>query len=408
MPPRKPPKRAKKPAKPAPRRPKATAKSKSQAKGQSSRRPAARSERRAPAPAGVAASTARPPEFVERLRQLSEAMGVSGDESAVRKIVLEAIAGHVDEVRTDTLGNILAVKKGTADRPARVMLAAHMDEVGLMIVGLESDGTLRFEAVGGVDDRVLLGQPVIVGHDRLPGIIGAKPVHVLTEAEEKQVVKIDAMRIDIGVSSREAAASKVRLGDRATFATKFAWAGDTVRGKALDDRTGCTALIEILRGKPFPFDLWAAFTVQEEIGLRGARVAAYAADPLVAFVLEGTVCDDMPKEDDVSPTTELGKGPALSLMDRGAIADRRLADHLVNTAQALGIPYQVKQPGVGATDAGSIHLARAGVPSVALAVPCRYIHAPAALMNLADFRNEITLLRAALERFTPAVLRRKG
>ncbi len=172
MPPGKPPKRAR-PAKQAARRPGVTGKSKSTP---SARRPPARSERRPSASAGAslrAAGAGAAPEVVERLRQLSEAIGVSGDESAVRQIVLEAIAGHVDEVRTDTLGNVFAVKKGTAERAPRVMLAAHMDEVGLMVVGIDSDGTLRFEAVGGLDDRVLLGQPVVVGQHRLPGVIGA-------------------------------------------------------------------------------------------------------------------------------------------------------------------------------------------------------------------------------------------
>jgi endoglucanase len=222
------------------------------------------------------------------------------------------------------------------------------------------------------------------------------------------VVKVDALRIDIGATSKEAALRRVKVGDRATFAARFERVGDTVRARALDNRVGCAALIELLRGDPLPFDLWAAFTVQEEIGLRGARVAAYAIDPAAAFVLEGTVCDDLPKEDDASPTTELGKGPAISVMDRSALANRRLVEHLASTARALGLPYQIKQPGVGGTDAGAVHLARGGVPTVAMAVPCRYIHAPIALMSVTDFQNEITLLRAALERFTPNVLRRKG
>jgi endoglucanase len=350
---------------------------------------------------------AKAPDFVERLKALSEAAGVSGDESAVRKVVLEAIQGHVDEVRTDALGNVIAVKKG-AGGTARVMVTAHMDEVGFMIVAIDSDGMLRFEAIGGLDDRVILGKPVIVGRDRLPGVIGAKPIHLLKHSEEDQVVKIDSMRIDIGASNREAASRKVKLGDRATFATRFAVVDGTARGKALDNRAGCTALIELLRGKPYAFDLHAAFTVQEEIGLRGARVAAHAIEPQAAFVLESTICDDLPKEDDVSPTTELGRGPALSMMDRTAIADRRLVDHLVASAKAQGIPYQFKQPGIGGTDAGAIQLAHRGVPAAVVSVPCRYIHAATALMSLQDFENEIALMRAALERFTPAVIKRKG
>lgn len=390
--------KSKKPAKPAPRRVlKKSAPARTEAKPSPTTRPPA-------------------PEVIERLKALSEAIGVSGDEGAVRKIVQDAIRGHVDEVRTDTLGNVIAVKKGTGRGVARIMLAAHMDEVGLMIVAIDTDGLLKFEAVGGLDDRVLLGKPVIVGAERIPGVIGVKPLHLLKGPEVEQVVKIDAMRIDIGAGSKETASRKVKPGDRATFSTACTVEtrhaapalGGTVRGKALDDRAGCAALIELVRGAPFAFDLHAAFTTQEEIGLRGARVAAHSVDPLAAFVLEGTICDDLPKEEEASPTTELGKGPAISLMDRTAIADRRLVDHLIATAEALGLPYQIKQPGIGGTDAGSIQLARAGVPSVTVSVPCRYIHSPAALMSLADFQNEITLLRAALERLTPSVLKRKG
>ncbi|MBI3360303.1 MAG: M42 family metallopeptidase [Chloroflexi bacterium] len=345
---------------------------------------------------------------MDRLRALCEAIGVSGDESAVRKIVIEAVKDHVDEIRADTLGNVIAVKKGTGRGVARMMVAAHMDEVGLMIVGIDSDGTLKFEPVGGLDDRVLLGKPVVVGADRIPGVIGAKPVHLLKGPEAEQVVKMDSMRIDIGANSKESAGRRVKPGDRATFTPSFARIGNVVRGKALDDRAGCAALIEILIGKPFVFDLHAAFTVQEEIGLRGARVAAHAIDPIAAFILETTICDDLPKEDDVSPGTLLGNGPAITVMDRTAITDRRLVDHMIATAESLRLPYQFKQPGIGGTDAGAIHLARGGVPSVVISVPCRYLHAPIAMMSQADFCNEITLVRAALDRLTPAVFKRKG
>jgi endoglucanase len=325
----------------------------------------------------------------------------------VRKVVLEAIRGHVDEVRTDVLGNVLAVKRAAGNGP-RVMVTAHMDEVGMMVVAIDSDGLLRFEAVGGLDDRVMLGKPVLVGAERVPGVIGAKPIHLLKHSETEQVVKMDSMRIDIGATSRDAAGRKVKPGDRVVFASRFSLNDGTARGRALDNRAGCAALIELLRGQPYPVEVHAAFTVQEEIGSRGARVAAYAIQPQAALVLEATICDDLPKEDDVSPTTELGKGPALSVMDRSAMADRRLVDHLTATAAAIGVPYQFKQPGVGGTDAGPIHLAHRGVPAAVVSVPCRYIHAATAMLSLEDYRNEIALLRAALERFTPAVLKRKG
>lgn len=340
------------------------------------------------------------------LQQLSEAMGVSGNEDAVRKIIADAVRGHVDELRSDTIGNLFAVKKARrARRPFKVMVAAHMDEVGLMIVGHDSSGGLRFRPVGGIDDRVLPGKVVRVGPDRIPGVIGAKPVHLLKEDERKQVVKMDSMLIDIGASSKEEAEKLVKPGQVAVFDTRYQKVGRTATGKAFDDRAGCAVLVELLRGARFPFDLYGVFTVQEEIGLRGARVAASAVEPDCAFVLEGTVCDDLPKDRDTSPTTELGKGPAITLMDRSVLADRRLVDHLVATAERLGIPYQFKQPGVGGTDAGAIARTKAGVPSVPVAVPCRYIHSPIARLSLDDLDNTVRLMRASLERLTPDVLK---
>jgi len=340
------------------------------------------------------------------LQQLSDAMGVSGNEDAVRKIIADAVRSHVDELRSDTIGNLFAVKKARrARRPFKVMVAAHMDEVGLMIVGHDGSGGLRFRPVGGIDDRVLPGKVVLVGPDRIPGVIGAKPIHLLKGDERKQVVKMDSMLIDIGASSREEAEKLVRPGQVAVFDTRYQKVGRTATGKAFDDRAGCAVLVELLRGARFSFDLYGVFTVQEEIGLRGARVAASAVEPDCAFVLEGTVCDDLPKDRDTSPTTELGKGPAITLMDRSVLADRRLVDHLVATADRLSIPYQFKQPGVGGTDAGAIAHAKAGVPSVPVAVPCRYIHSPIARLSLDDLDNTVRLMRASLERLTPDVLK---
>jgi putative aminopeptidase FrvX len=343
------------------------------------------------------------------LKELSEAFGVSGCEDEVRVIIIEAIKDHVDEVRVDSLGNLIALKKGTGESELKVMVAAHMDEVGLMMTHIEEEsGTIRFRPVGGIDDRILLAKVVLIGKDRLPGVIGVKPVHLLKEKERKQVVKIDRMAIDIGAKNREEAEKAVKIGDYAVFATDFCHLTEdglrTVKGKAFDDRAGCAVLIELLKER-YPFDLYPVFTVQEEVGLRGAQVAAYAVEPDVAFALEGTICDDMPKKKDVSPTTELGAGPAITIMDRSFIADRDLVKLLVETAKELSIPYQFKQPGLGGTDAGAIHLAKEGIPSVTVSVPCRYIHSPVCLLSLEDFENTVRLMRAALGRL---VARRFG
>jgi putative aminopeptidase FrvX len=332
------------------------------------------------------------------LKELSEARGVSGHENAVREIILDAIKGTVDEHRVDALGNLIALKKGTGKSRRKVMVAAHMDEIGLMIVLMEKEGSLRFRPVGGIDDRVLLAKKVLIGYNKVPGVIGSKPVHLLEPKQRQQVVRVAEMSIDIGASSKEEAERLVKVGDYATFDIAFSELGGglrAVKGKAFDDRAGCAVLIELLKER-YPFDFYAAFTVQEEVGLRGAKVAGYSIAPDVAFVLEGTVCDDMPKKKDISPTTTVGLGPAITVMDRSVIADPHLVDLLVKTAEENGIPYQFKQPNMGGTDAGAIHLTRAGVPSAVVAVPSRYIHSPVTLLSLNDLDNEVRLMHETL------------
>lgn len=340
------------------------------------------------------------------LKELSEAFGVSGNEGPVRAIVLDAVREHVDEVEVDTLGNVLALKQGTAPDPLRVMVAAHMDEIGLMVVGHDSDGFLRVSQVGGIVARMLPGKVLQVGPEGIPGVIGIKPVHLLEDGEEEKASKLETLVIDVGAKSKDEAQGLAPLGTFATFRTKFREFGPTVSGKAFDDRAGCAVLVELLRGERLPCDLHVAFTVQEEVGLRGARVAAFKIAPDAGFALEGTICDDIPKDKDVSPTTTMGAGPAITLMDRSFIADRRLVRLLTGTAEELGIPYQIKRPGVGGTDAGAIHRSREGVPSVTVAVPCRYIHSPASLLHLDDFNNTVRLMRESLARLTRRTLRR--
>ncbi|CAG0947864.1 partial Putative aminopeptidase YsdC, partial [Anaerolineae bacterium] len=206
------------------------------------------------------------------LEKLSNARGVSGNETEVREILIEAIKDRVAEYRVDSLGNLIALKKAKAARgraPLRVMLAAHMDEVGLMIVHHDSNGHLRFAKVGGIDDRVLLSKVVLIGKDKIPGVIGVKPIHLLKAKEREQVLDADSLTIDIGAKSKEEAQSAVKVGDYASFATEFGELGDgLVKGKSLDDRAGCAALVEILK-RDYPFDLYGVFTVQEEVGARG-------------------------------------------------------------------------------------------------------------------------------------------
>ncbi|MCL4425400.1 MAG: M42 family metallopeptidase [Firmicutes bacterium] len=324
------------------------------------------------------------------LKRLSEALGVSGNEHEVREIIKEAIKDQVDEIRVDTLGNLRAVK-GKGKSP-RVMVAAHMDEVGLMISWIEKSGLLRFRKVGGIDDRVLVSKTVLVGKDRIPGVIGAKAIHLQDPRERETPLKYEDLYIDIGAKSKEEAEKKVKLGDFAAFATCYEEFGQRkAKGKAFDDRVGCTVLMEALKGQ-YEFELNAVFTVQEEVGLRGAAVAAYDLDPQMGLVLEGTTCSDTPGTDPEGYATEVGKGPALSLMDASSIANKKMVQEMVRLAQENGLPYQFRRTTMGGNDAGRIHLTRQGVPSASLSVPCRYIHSPVSVISLDDLENAVKLL----------------
>lgn len=337
------------------------------------------------------------------LKELSEARGVSGNEGAVREVIQEAVRDLVDACRTDALGNLICLKRASepsqADEPLKVMVAAHMDEVGLIITGINDDGTLRFDKVGGLDDRVLFSRFYAIGDDAVPAVLGDRPIHLVSAADRMRAPDASKAVLDIGTTTKAATSSLVSLGDYVTFVTEYEALDDerlrTVKGKAFDDRAGCAVLIELL-SQDYGFDLYAVFTAQEEVGLRGARVASYAIMPDVAIALEGTICDDLPKDEDISPVTEVGKGPAITFMDRSFIADKRLIRLLVETAEKHGIPYQFKRAAAGGTDAGAIHLAGEGVPSVTVAVPCRNIHAPASVLSLNDFDWTVDLLKHAL------------
>ena len=359
------------------------------------------------------------------LERLCNACSVSGDEGEVRAIVLEEIKGHADEVKVDALGNVLATKNGsgptpsltvraahnggtpvrdgrTGDKRLRVMLSAHMDEVGFMLVADEGEGLFRFETVGGIDVRQLPGKAVLVGQEHVPGVIGARPIHLTTSEERKQKIPLEALRIDVGPGT-----TKVKPGDWATFATRLQRSGPALMAKALDDRLGVATLIELLRHPPAEIDLLAAFTVQEEIGLRGAKVAAYTFNPDIGIAVDATPAYDLPDwegEENTSYNTKLGYGPAIYSADGATLSDPRLVRWLVSTAEAAKIPYQLRQPGGGGTDAGAIQKARAGVPSISVSVPHRYSHTAISVAHLEDWKNSLALLQAALANITPGHL----
>lgn len=335
------------------------------------------------------------------LEKLCNVIAISGDEGEVRKIVLEEIKPYADEVKVDALGNVLASRQGRGAKRTRVMLDAHMDEVGFMIVAEDGEGIYRFETVGGIDARHLLGRQVFVGKERTPGVIGGKPIHLMDAGERLRKVPVDGLRIDLGLTG------KAKIGDRAGFATKFRRVGPSILSKAIDDRIGVVTVIELLKHAPANVDICAAFTVQEEIGLRGAKVAAQYFNPDVAIAIDSTPANDQPVHaggENMTYNTKLGLGPAIYIADGSTLHDPRLVRFLQAIAEAGSIPYQFRQPGGGGTDSGAIQKALAGIPTVSVSVPHRYTHSPVSISRVDDWKNTLNLLHAALKKITPALI----
>ncbi|MFZ2095081.1 MAG: M20/M25/M40 family metallo-hydrolase [Anaerolineales bacterium] len=339
---------------------------------------------------------------IKLLERLSNACAVSGEEGEVRKIVLDEIKPHVDEVKIDALGNVLATKRGTQEQPMQVMLAAHMDEVGLMLTYDNGEGIYRFEVVGGIAVSDLAGKAVWIGKEHIPGVIGLKPLHLGHGDNPKKPLDLEDLHIDVGPAK-----GKEKVGDRAVFAMSFMQLGPSLLGKAMDNRLGVATLIELVKHAPANIDLQAAFTVQEEIGLRGARVAAYAFNPDLAIILDSTPAYDLPAwdiEENVRYNTRLGAGPAIYVADSSTISDPRLVRFMIKTAEEHKIPYQLRQPGGGGTDAGTIHKQRAGIPSVSVSVPGRYHHSPASIIRVSDWQMTVNLVGLVLSSLTPELL----
>ncbi|GEO26190.1 aminopeptidase [Alicyclobacillus acidoterrestris] len=333
------------------------------------------------------------------LKRLSEAMGPSGFEDEIRNVIREEVTPLVQDIRTDVLGNLL-VKHGVDKPGPRVMLDAHMDEVGLMIVQVcengRENGLLKFRALGGIDPRVLVSKPVFIGEARIPGVIGAKPIHLQAASERRKPLAMDQLYIDIGARDAKEARSLVKPGDVAIFATQFGEIGEgAIKGKSFDDRLGCALLIEALR-ESYDLPLFGAFTVQEEIGLRGAQAAAYGINPDIAIALEGTVCFDVVGAPSHGQSTVMGAGPALTVQDGQTIADRRFLDFMIHVAEKHDIPYQLRRVKGGSNDFGAIHKVRAGIIGGGISVPVRYIHAPVQVASLDDFNNSLLLVKAVL------------
>lgn len=334
---------------------------------------------------------------VELLKKLCLLNGASGNESKVRDFILSEISGYC-EYHVDPLGNIIAEKKGKSSASKKVMVSAHMDEVGMVVTSVKSDGTLTVAPVGGIDPRVAIGRPVFVGDNDIYGVIGAKAVHNLSADEKKTAPKFDALYVDIGAEDKAAAEKLAAPGDFVHFSSEFISFGDGfLKAKAIDDRFGCAVMIDLIKSE-LPYDCTFTFVVQEEVGLRGSRTAAYSVDPDFAIVLEATTAADIPLASGEKRCCELGGGAVVSYMDRSTIYDRELYGLSREIASENGIKWQTKTMVAGGNDGGAIHISRGGVRTIAISAPCRYLHSPSCAVKLSDLEDCERLAGLMLEK----------
>lgn len=333
-------------------------------------------------------------------QQLCMLRGVSGDEAAVAQYIAEQLKGSC-EVKIDPLGSVIARAKGQKTPKHKIGLFAHMDEVGLMITSVTEEGLLKFASIG-IDAAVLHGRAVVIGERKIPGVIGCKAYHHLSESERNSPTKVEELFITIGAESKQEALSYVSLGDTAVFDEEFCCFGqEKLLSKALDDRLGCGLLIELLQSE-LPCDLRAVFTTLEETGMQGAAAAAYTADVDIAIVLENTTAGDICDAGADKRVCSLGKGPVVSFMDKGTLYDRKLYQMAFEEAERLGIPIQTKEGVFGSNDAKAVIKSRGGVRVMAISIPCRYLHSASGVVSLLDIQDTAKLLRAILARLADA------
>lgn len=315
------------------------------------------------------------------LKSLCALDGVSGCEDAVADYIINEIKPYA-ECYIDSLGNVIAHKKGAKAGKKRVLFDAHMDEVGLIITSVREDGFLTFSCVGGINTEALLARRVKIG--RIYGVICVKPVHMLTGDEKNKLPDKESLVISIGADNKADAEKYVLVGDTAVFDSDFVEFGDNrIKAKALDDRVGCAIMIDLIKSN-LPYDAWFSFSVQEEVGLRGARVSAYTVEPDFAIALESTTAVDTPDMPEHKTVCKLGNGVTVSFMDGATVYDRTLFDAAKSTADECGANIQIKRGTSGGNDAGAIHLSRGGVKTLTLSVPCRYLHTAECVIDIRD------------------------
>ncbi len=340
----------------------------------------------------------------ELLKKLSNASGISGFEDEVRDLMISELEDDVDEINVDPLGNMIAVKKGNPSSK-KIMLAAHMDEIGLMVRYIDKKGFIKFSKIGGINDQMLLNQSVYIqsANGNITGVIGSKPPHKMKESERKQILKYENMFIDIGATSREEAEEMVEVGDPIIIRQEFEeLRNGLVKGKALDNRVGCAILIEVLKNVDSNATVYGVGTVQEEVGLKGAKTSAFSINPDMALALDVTISGDHPGIKEEDAPSRAGKGPAIILTDasgRGLITHPQIKKLLISAAEEEEIPYQLEVSDGGTTDATAIHLTRQGIPTGVISPASRYIHTPVSVVCVDDVENAVKLILAVLKKF---------
>lgn len=333
------------------------------------------------------------------LKELTGLNGVSGNEDKVREFVIENIKPYCDDITVDSMGSVIAYKKGSCHSGKTVMFCAHMDEVGFIVSDITDKGFVKFKEVGGIDERILLTQRVVIQNENgdVPGVMGIKAVHLQTKAERGNVVSMDSMYIDIGAKDKKDAQKYVSKGDYIAFDSEYTEFGDGfVKAKAIDDRAGCAVMMELIK-QSYKNDLYFCFSTQEEVGLRGSRVIAHRLNCDVAIVLESTTAADVPFTDEYLHCTTLGDGPVISIMDRASYSNKNLNKFVCNIADANGISYQFKRTINGGNDAGGIQATSSPVKVCAISLPTRYIHSPVSVAKLCDLENVLLLAQKVAE-----------
>ena len=328
--------------------------------------------------------------MLELLKKLCRIPAVSGREDALRDFIINEIKGFA-EYSADPSGNLICFKRGKKPAVKKIMVDAHMDEVGIIASFITADGFVKFQTVGGIDPAVMLARKVVF-ENGVVGVVGMKPVHLLSADEKKKMPDVDSLYIDIGATSKEEAEALISVGDTAVFFSEPTLLGESsLLARGIDDRAGVALLISLLKSDA-EYDFYATFTVQEEVGLRGAKTAAYGVSPDAAVILESTTAADLYGVSEDKKVCALGKGPAISFMDRSTLYNKKLFDF----ANAIPVRHQVKELVSGGNNAGAVHLSKSGVPTLTVSLPTRYIHSPSCVANINDLEDMLKFSAALI------------